>query len=281
MLAMPDYPYAIFPDPEHLPQLPESLLSDGRNYLERLQQRASPEDFAVFAARPELLYVLSMSEFVAKTIIQYPEECAQLVRLGFLDQGYLSYDATDAINSEIVVGLPEAELKRRLRVLRRHADEARIPRQVRRRKRARAVRGNVGAELRGGQDSVFASRRARRRGKSGAFDRNERGESLFRRIFGKQTGRHGAAAGVAGADKQNRPHCLTPLHRTRFCRRSRRFSGAPLRRRRFPFPARQSARPAAPPPAALRQSARRAPAKSALRAGPLLSSGGRRAPWQS
>lgn len=119
MLAMPDYPYTIFPDPEHLPQLPESLLSDGRNYLERLQQRASPEDFAVFAARPELLYVLSMSEFVAKTIIQYPEECAQLVRLGFLDQGYLSYDATDAINSEIVVGLPEAELKRRLRVLRR------------------------------------------------------------------------------------------------------------------------------------------------------------------
>ena len=53
MLAMPDYPYAIFPDPEHLPHLPESLLADGRNYLERLQQRASPEDFAVFAARPE------------------------------------------------------------------------------------------------------------------------------------------------------------------------------------------------------------------------------------
>ena len=119
MLAMPDYPYAIFPDPEHLPSLPESLLTDGRNYLERLKQRATPEDFALLSARPELLYVLSMSEFVAKTLIQYPEECAQLVRAGFLEHGYLSYDATDAIKEQIVVGLPEPELKRRLRVLRR------------------------------------------------------------------------------------------------------------------------------------------------------------------
>lgn len=119
MLAMPNYPYAIFPDPEQLPPLPESLAADGRNYLERLQQRASPEDFALFAARPELLYVLALSEFVAKTLIQYPHECAQLVRQGFLDQGYLSLDATDAITELIVPDLPEAELKRRLRLLRR------------------------------------------------------------------------------------------------------------------------------------------------------------------
>lgn len=119
MLAMPDYPYAIFPDPEHLPELPESLAADGANLLERLKERAAPEDLAVFTARKELTYVLAMSEFVAKTIIQYPKECADLVRAGFLDHGYLSLDASDAINELIVPGLHDVELKRRLRVLRR------------------------------------------------------------------------------------------------------------------------------------------------------------------
>ena len=62
MLAMPNYPYAIFPDPENLPRLPEELLQDGQNFYARLQQRAAPEDMAVFDQQKDLLYVLSLSD---------------------------------------------------------------------------------------------------------------------------------------------------------------------------------------------------------------------------
>ena len=58
MLAMPNYPYAIFPDPENLPQLPEELLQDGQNFYARLQQRAAPEGMAAFDKLYEVLYVL-------------------------------------------------------------------------------------------------------------------------------------------------------------------------------------------------------------------------------
>lgn len=119
MPVMPDYPYDIFPDPEHLPELPAELLTDGNNYLERLKQRARPEDLEVFLGRPDLLYVLSMSEFVAKTMIQYPSECAALIREGALDSPFFSLDATDVIEKQICVGLSDIELKKRLRVLRR------------------------------------------------------------------------------------------------------------------------------------------------------------------
>lgn len=119
MLSMPKYPYDIFPNPEHLPQLPEELLRDGNNYYERLKQRASPEDMAEFERYPELMYVLSMSDFVAKTMIQYPAECAALFRQGAIDSSYFSLDASDVIAARIVAGLSDMELKKRLRVLRR------------------------------------------------------------------------------------------------------------------------------------------------------------------
>lgn len=119
MRAMPDFPYDIFPDPDCLPELPESLLSDGRNFYDRLKSRADPEDFAVFESRSDLLYVLSMSDFVAKTLIQYPKQCAQLIRDGFLDNGTLSLDRSDVIKEQIVTGINDIELKKRLRIIRR------------------------------------------------------------------------------------------------------------------------------------------------------------------
>ena len=88
MLAMPNYPYAIFPDPENLPQLPEELLQDGQNFYARLQQRAAPEDMAVFYYQKKPFYVLSLSGFLAKTMIQYPHECAQLIADGALERPF-------------------------------------------------------------------------------------------------------------------------------------------------------------------------------------------------
>lgn len=119
MLVLNDYPYAIFPNPARLPELPEELLTDGQNYYERLRQRAAPELMDVFEHRPDLMYVLSMSEFVAKTLIQYPRECAQLISQGALDDPAFSLDPGDAVNEAIVAGLSDIELKKRLRVLRR------------------------------------------------------------------------------------------------------------------------------------------------------------------
>lgn len=119
MQVMPDYPYAIFPDPDHLPQLPDELLQDGQNFYNRLQQRASPEDMAVFDSRPELMYILSMSDFVAKALIQYPHECAQLIADGALDSPYYSLDITDEVNSRLVPNINDIELKKRMRILRR------------------------------------------------------------------------------------------------------------------------------------------------------------------
>ena len=119
MLAMPNYPYAIFPDPENLPQLPEELLQDGQNFYARLQQRAAPEDMAVFDQQKDLLYVLSLSDFVAKTMIQYPHECAQLIADGALESPFYSLDITDKINERIVPNISDSELKKRLRILRR------------------------------------------------------------------------------------------------------------------------------------------------------------------
>lgn len=119
MLAMPNYPYTIFPDPENLPQLPEELLQDGQNFYARLQQRAAPEDMAVFDQQKDLLYVLSLSDFVAKTMIQYPHECAQLIADGALESPFYSLDITDEINERIVPNISDSELKKRLRILRR------------------------------------------------------------------------------------------------------------------------------------------------------------------
>lgn len=119
MQVMPNYPYAIFPDPDNLPQLPEALLQDGQNFYARLQQRASPEDMAVFDQQKDLLYVLSLSDFVAKALIQYPHECADLIRMGALESSTYSLDITDEINAAIEFCLTDNELKKRLRILRR------------------------------------------------------------------------------------------------------------------------------------------------------------------
>lgn len=116
---MDNFEFDIFPKPSKLRPLPDDILNDGKKYLERLEQRADEESLHVFHSRPELLYILSLSDFIAKTLIQYPKECAKLIAQGAIDDCYFSLDATDAINATIVDGLNDNELKKRLRVLRR------------------------------------------------------------------------------------------------------------------------------------------------------------------
>lgn len=116
---MENFAYDIFPVPSKLRPLPDEILNEGRKYLERLEQRADDESKIIFHSRPELLYVLSLSDFIAKTLIQYPKECAKLIAQGAIDDRYFSIDASDVINETIVDGLNDSELKKRLRILRR------------------------------------------------------------------------------------------------------------------------------------------------------------------
>lgn len=119
MSVMPDYPYAIFPDPKNLPSLPPELLAEGQNFYERLAQRASIEDMEIFAQQKDLLYILALSDFIAKTLIQYPHECAQLIREGALESPYYALDLRPQIEQSLQPNMSDLELKKALRILRR------------------------------------------------------------------------------------------------------------------------------------------------------------------
>lgn len=119
MSVMPDYPYAIFPDPDNLPSLPSELLAEGQNFYDRLAQRAAPDDMEIFAQQKDLLYVLALSDFIAKTLIQYPHACAQLLREGALESPYYSLDLGKQIEHSLQPNMSEPELKKALRILRR------------------------------------------------------------------------------------------------------------------------------------------------------------------
>lgn len=109
----------IRPHPDALPELPAELYEDAENHYTRLQNRVAPEVLSVFEARPEFKYVLGMSDFIARTLLQYSKQCAELIESGFLDSETLSLDPGDAVEAVIVPGLNDSELKRRLRILRR------------------------------------------------------------------------------------------------------------------------------------------------------------------
>ncbi len=108
----------IKPDPQSLAELPEALASEAQIYRERLA-KSSGEHFAVFKKRDDLTYVLGMSDFIAKTLIQYPQECAELIASGYLESKDLLVNSKDAVLQTITPGLSDAELKKKLRILRR------------------------------------------------------------------------------------------------------------------------------------------------------------------
>ena len=112
-----EYPqrYSIYPQ---VKPLPEPLAQEVAKYKERLQ-RAPADCLAILQHAPDLDYVLGMSDFVAKTLIQYPRQCAELIAQGVLTSDGQLLDHRAAVQEVIVPGLSDAELKKRLRILRR------------------------------------------------------------------------------------------------------------------------------------------------------------------
>lgn len=111
--------FNITPNPRKLKELPPVLLEEANAFYDRLKSRASVEDMLIFDKQPDLLYVMGMSEFISKTLIQYPHECAQIIQKGAIEDPIFSLDPSEAVNESIVFNLNDAELKKRLRVLRR------------------------------------------------------------------------------------------------------------------------------------------------------------------
>ena len=108
----------IRPNPKNLPKLSGELLEEAQNFLKRLELR-DQEVFEQLSLRDDFIYVLGMSEFIAKTLIQYPKQCLELINQGFLESEVLSLDPKEAVLETIIPGLNDAELKKRLRILRR------------------------------------------------------------------------------------------------------------------------------------------------------------------
>ena len=81
--------FDITPNPGALRTLPPELYDDASAYYERLKMRADADDMAVFESVDYLHYVLGMSDFIAKTLIQYPHECATIIREGALDSRFI------------------------------------------------------------------------------------------------------------------------------------------------------------------------------------------------
>ncbi len=95
-------------------------MSQSTSAKERLQRRLSPEQFAALSARADFTYVLGMSDFIVNTLYAYPEQCLELIGSGALEQGRVEREKlTKKIESYLAEGLPDEELKHRLRVLRR------------------------------------------------------------------------------------------------------------------------------------------------------------------
>ncbi len=107
--------YNIFPQVKPLPPL---LAQEAAKYRERLQ-RAPADSLAIIENAPDLDYVLGMSDFIAKTLIQYPRQCADLIAQGVLTSDGQLLDHRTAVQEALVPGLSDMELKKRLRILRR------------------------------------------------------------------------------------------------------------------------------------------------------------------
>ncbi len=111
--------FDITPKDTSTDSLDDVLKTEGSNQYERLKSRLTAEQFAVFDARPEFKYVLAMSDFVANTIFSYPKECCQMIAEGALDSTEYHKTPKDFVCDYLKEKLPDTELKRRLRILRR------------------------------------------------------------------------------------------------------------------------------------------------------------------
>ena len=112
-------PYSIVPNKDNLPDLPEVLQKEASIYTDRLKKRLDAEDFAKLCEQKDLNYVLGMSDFIAKTLIQFPKPCLELISKGAIESDSFSLNREEAVKAAIVSGVSDIELKKRLRILRR------------------------------------------------------------------------------------------------------------------------------------------------------------------
>ena len=111
--------FNIVPDYKNLKELPLILQKESDNQYERLKGKLSPEQFALFDARPEFKKIIALSDFIANTIFSYPKECSELLLSGALDRNDKYLDYKNEALSFLVDKLNDFEFKKRLRVFRR------------------------------------------------------------------------------------------------------------------------------------------------------------------
>ena len=111
--------FNIVPDYKNLKELPLILQKESDNQYERLKGKLSPEQFALFDARPEFKKIIALSDFIANTIFSYPKECSELLLSGALDRNDTYLDYKNEALSFLVDKLNDFEFKKRLRVFRR------------------------------------------------------------------------------------------------------------------------------------------------------------------
>lgn len=100
-------------------QLPELLKKEYENQYERIKGRLTEQQLSVFDKRDDFPFVLAMSDFIANTIFSYPNECTLLVENGALDAPSVVTDLKEFTDEYLNEKLPEFELKKRLRIVRR------------------------------------------------------------------------------------------------------------------------------------------------------------------
>ncbi len=127
----------LIPNPSLALKLTDELQKDAEREYNRIKNRMKGEDFALFDEREDFKAVLGLSDFIASTLFSYPDECALLLKNGYVDrplcaplddtidtEQYFRRSAMDdPIAADVSRFLPfnatENDFKRRLRILRR------------------------------------------------------------------------------------------------------------------------------------------------------------------
>ena len=76
----------LIPNPSLALKLTDELQKDAEREYNRIKNRMKGEDFALFDEREDFKAVLGLSDFIASTLFSYPDECALLLKNGYVDR---------------------------------------------------------------------------------------------------------------------------------------------------------------------------------------------------
>ena len=111
--------FQINPDPQALKELPQLLAAESQRQRVRLKEHLGAEDFDALSAISGFDYVLGLSDFIAGTLFSYPGSCRKYLGAGALERPLSVPFVRDEVHKLILPGLSDAELKKRLRMIRR------------------------------------------------------------------------------------------------------------------------------------------------------------------